>query len=206
MEQIKTSKSLYDVMKERRSIRVLGKKENISQEALEQVINQALTLTPTAFHAREQRLVLLVGQRHTWFWKLIGEKLKEKLSPEKFPETVQKLKGFQGGVGTILFYQDTKVTKALQERFPTYKENFPHWAREASGMLKYTLWTSLVAEGYGVSLQHYTELIEEEVNTSLQIDPSWKMVGQMPFGEPKEIPGEKDERPIPGQFLVFSGT
>ena len=204
MQVTKTKQDFYTIMEQRRSVRVLGNKELLSQEQLEEVVGRVLRLTPTAFHAQEQRLVLLLGERHTWFWDLLKGKLKSLVSADEFPETENKLKGFASGIGTILLYQDTDTTKRLQEQFHIYKDNFPKWAEQASGMLKYTLWTSLVAEGYGVSLQHYTELIEQDVKETLNISDAWRMVGQIPFGTPEETPAQNEFMPLKEQLLIFS--
>jgi len=196
-------KNFYSAMETRRSIRVLGKEEVVSAERVEEVIGHAVLFSPTAFNAQEQRVVLLLGERHSWFWNLLKEKLKVLVPAEKFSATERKLEGFAGGVGTILLYQDTDIIKSLQEKFPTYRDNFPSWAHQANGILTYTLWTSLVVEGYGVSLQHYTELIEQDVAQELSILPAWKLIGQMPFGKPEESPEDKTFEPLEKRMLVF---
>jgi len=194
----------YKAMESRRSIHQLSNEALVSQERLEQVIGNALKYSPTAFNAQEQRLVLLMGKRHEWFWNLVKSTLKAIVPAENFPDTEARIDGFLGGVGTILLYQDTTVIKGLQEAYPAYKDNFPIWAMQATGMLKYTLWTSLVEEGYGASIQHYTELVEAEVNKELNIDPSWKMVGQLPFGKAAQAPdAEKTFEPIEERLVIL---
>jgi len=194
----------YKAMENRRTIHQLKKDAIIPQERLEQVIANALKFTPTAFNAQEQRLVLLMDKKHDWFWNLVKSTLKTIVTAENFPDTEARINGFLGGVGTILIYQDTTVIKGLQEAFPTYKDNFPIWAMQATGMLKYTLWTSLVEEGYGANIQHYTELVETEVNKELNIDPEWKMVGQLPFGKAAQAPDAgKTFETIEKRLIVF---
>jgi len=193
----------YNAMAKRRSIRVLGNEAIISEERLMGLISHAVKCTPTSFNAQEQRVVLLLGKKHEWFWDLTKETLKGMLPAESFPETEEKLNGFRGGVGTLLIYQDSAVVKGLQEAFPSYSDNFPIWANQASGMLEYTLWTSLSNEGYGASLQHYTNLIELAVNKELNINKTWRMMTQIPFGSPKEEAGEKDFEPIEKRVLTF---
>ncbi|MCL2753453.1 MAG: nitroreductase family protein [Defluviitaleaceae bacterium] len=194
----------YKIMENRRSILRLSKEALISQERLEEVVGNALKFTPTAFNGQEQRLVLLMDKKHDWFWNLVKSTLKAIVPAENFPSSEDRINGFLGGVGTILFYQDTAVTKGLQETFPIYKDNFPIWAMQSSGMLKYTLWTSLVKEGYGANIQHYTELIEAEVNEELNIDSNWKMVGQLSFGKAAQSPNpNKTFEPIENRLIVI---
>jgi len=178
----------FKAMENRRTIHKLSKGPIISEERLEQVVSHALKFTPTAFNGQEQRLVLLLNEKHDWFWNLVKAKLKAIVPEDKYPESEDRINGFLGGEGTILLYQDTSITKGLQDAFPAYSDNFPIWAHQASGMLKYTLWTSLTAEGYGASIQHYTELVEADVNKEITINPAWKMVGQLPFGKSAQAP------------------
>ena len=203
MQENQRKQEFYNVIKNRRSIRVVGNEGIISQKTLEDIIGNAVKYSPTAFNAQEQQVILLLGSRHKWFWSLVKEKLRAIVPEEKFSDTDKKINGFADGVGTILTYQDTDTTKKLQEQFPNYKDNFPIWAHQSTGMLKYTIWTSLVSEGYGVSLQHYTELIEKDVQEELNINPSWKMNGQIPFGTPMENPEEKEFMPLEKRMLIF---
>jgi len=200
----KAMKDFYKAMENRRTIRQLSNEALIPQERLEEVVSNALKFTPTAFNAQEQRLVLLMDKKHEWFWNLVKSTLKAIVPAEKFPDSEVRINGFLGGVGTILLYQDTSVTKGLQDAFPAYKDNFPIWAMQSTGMLKYTLWTSLVTEGYGANIQHYTELVEEQANKELKIDPAWKMVGQLPFGKPAQSPdASKTFEPIEKRLIVL---
>ena len=197
-------KNFYNAVENRRSIHTLGKGGMISSERLMEVIHHAMKFSPTAFNAQEQRLVLLEGKRHDWFWNLAKEKLKAVLPADQYPDSEARIDGFLGGDGTILFYQDTTVIKGLQEQFPIYHDNFPIWAYQSSGMMKYILWAGLTEEGYGVNIQHYTELVETDVNHVLGIDKSWKMVGQMPFGKAAATPdANKAFSPIEERVLVF---
>jgi len=194
----------YTAMENRRTTHLLSRETIVPQERLEKVISGALKFTPTAFNAQEQRLVLLMEKKHDWFWNLVKSTLKAIVPAENFPATEARINGFLGGVGTILLYQDTTSIKGLQETFPAYKDNFPIWAMQATGMLKYTLWTSLVEEGFGASIQHYTELVEADVNKELNIDPAWKMVGQLPFGKAAQNPdANKTFEPIEKRLIVL---
>ena len=85
---------------------------------------------------------------------------------EKFSSTEEKINSFDAGYGTILFFEDNSIVEYLQKEFPTYKDNFPIWSQHTSGMHQFVIWTALESEGYGASLQHYNELIEEDVKKS----------------------------------------
>ena len=67
-----------------------------------------------------------------------------------------------------MYFEDQVVVEGLQEQFALYKDNFPIWSLQSSGMLQFTIWTSLEAEGLGASLQHYNPLIDEQVKAEVE--------------------------------------
>ncbi|MCL2862005.1 MAG: nitroreductase family protein [Firmicutes bacterium] len=197
-------KDFYSAIEKRRSIRIVSDESILSEEKLKETIEHAVKYSPTAFNAQEQRVVVLLEGRHKWFWDLAIDTLRAIVPKEKFAPTEAKINGLKSGKGTILIYQDTSVVKGLQKNFPMYHDNFPIWAHESTGMLEYVLWTALASEGYGVSLHHYTELIETETDRELNIDRNWKMVGQIVFGSPREKPdSNKEFKPLEDRLLFF---
>lgn len=70
-------------------------------------------------------------------------------------------------------------------------------------MLQYIIWTSLQIEGFGVSLQHYNPLIDDEVKKEWKVPDSWKLIGQMPFGKPTAPPDEKEVKPLEERIRIF---
>ena len=58
-------------------------------------------------------------------------------------------------------------------------------------------------EGLGASLQHYNPLIDEEVKKQWSIPPNWKLIAEMPFGNPTVAAGEKEFQPIEMRVKVF---
>jgi predicted oxidoreductase (fatty acid repression mutant protein) len=113
-----------------------------------------------------------------------------------FKPTEDKIKSFASAYGTVLYYEDQNVVKSLQEQFALYKDNFPVWSQQSSGMLQLVVWVAFQNEGYGASLQHYTELIEKDVAKEWNIPNNWKLIGQMPFGKPTSEPGDKEFAPL----------
>ena len=70
-------------------------------------------------------------------------------------------------------------------------------------MVQFNVWTSLSVEGYGASLQHYNELIEDEIKKEWNIPKSWLLKSQMPFGKPTKEVGKKEFLPLEKRFKVF---
>ncbi|SFL54336.1 nitroreductase family protein [Halanaerobium salsuginis] len=186
------AKDIYQAIADRRSYYEISDEEIISEDKIEEVINHAVKHNPTAFNSQTGRIILLFGDQHIKFWDIVEAALKEVVPADSFAQSQAKIAGFRSGYGTILFYEDKSIVESLQEQFPLYKENFPVWSEHASGMLQCNIWTLLEAEGLGVSLQHYTELIEEQVKAEWDIPDNWRFVAQMPFGSPDGEPDAKD--------------
>ena len=102
-----------------------------------------------------------------------------------------------------MFYEDQSVIESLQEQFALYKDNFPKWSQQSSGMHQLIVWTALEAEGLGASLQHYNELIETEVRNEWNIPGNWQLIAQMPFGKPTAAPGEKEFKSLEERIKFF---
>lgn len=196
-------KDFYDAVADRRTYYGISKEAVISDERIKELTEQALKHTPTAFNSQGARVVLLLGESHDKLWDITKEIMKGILAPDQFPATEEKLNSFRNGYGTVLFFEDMSVVEGLQNQFPLYRDNFPVWAQQANGMLQFVLWTSLDIEGFGVSLQHYNELIEDRVKSEWSIAPEWKLIGQMPFGKPTAQPDEKQYQPIDERLQVF---
>ena len=95
------------------------------------------------------------------------------------------------------------VVEDLQSRFPLYRDNFPRWSEQASGMLQYVVWTSLAEQNIGASLQHYNPLIDEKVREEWRLPQSWRLRAQMPFGSIEASAGEKTYLPMDMRLKVF---
>ncbi|MGL4567195.1 MAG: nitroreductase family protein, partial [Fusobacteriaceae bacterium] len=158
--------------------------------------------TPSAFNSQSTRLSLLLAGEHEKLWNIVMETLRKIVPPEKFSDSEAKINSFKNGYGTVLFFEDMDVVKSLQEMFPLYSHNFPIWSHHTSAMHQFATWTALELEGMGASLQHYNELIEEEVKKNWNFPASWKLIAQMPFGKPTAQPGEKEFQPLEKRLFV----
>ena len=107
------------------------------------------------------------------------------------------------GYGTVLFFEDQKVVKGLQEAFPAYQENFPGWSLQTSAMHQLAIWVMLEDVGFGASLQHYNPLIDEEVRRAWDLPEHWHLIAEMPFGLPLGKPGEKEFQPLEERVRIF---
>ncbi len=197
------SKNFYEALKERRSIYAISNESGVSNERIQEVINEAVLHTPSAFNSQSARVVVLFGENHNKLWDITEASLKKIVPEENFAPTKEKIDSFRNGYASVLFFEDQNVVKNLQEQFSLYKDNFPVWSQQSSGMLQYVIWTSLAVEGLGASLQHYNELIEEDVAKEWSIPSGWKLVAQMPFGKPVAGAGEKEFLPLDERVKTY---
>ncbi|HAO61464.1 MAG TPA: nitroreductase [Erysipelotrichaceae bacterium] len=195
-------KEFTDVLKARRTHYALNKEIQVSDEAIQLLLEDAVLHTPSAFNSQSARVVLLLNGKHDTLWSITREALRKIVPAESFKPTDDKINGFAAAYGTVLFFEDTAVVKGLQEAFPLYQHNFPIWSTESSGMLQYVVWSGLTTLGVGASLQHYNELIEESVKETFELPENWKLVAQMPFGNPSAPLREKEFLPLDGRLLV----
>ncbi|MDF2565738.1 MAG: nitroreductase, partial [Massilibacillus sp.] len=172
----------------RRTIYSIDNNVTVAQETIISTIEHLTREVPSSFNNQSARVVVLFGKHHDKVWNIVMETLRKLVPPENFPTTEAKVNGFAAGYGTVLYFDDTAVTNEFAEKFPSYSENFPIWANQSNGMLQFAIWTALSDLGLGVNLQHYNPIIDNEVKAVFNIPDSWKLIAQMPFGNPLEQP------------------
>lgn len=193
----------YKAVSERRTFYGISKESPISDDKIKEVIEHAVKYTPSAFNSQSARVILLLDKQHDKLWDITKEALRMIVPADNFSSTEDKINSFHSGYGTVLFFEDNSVIESLQNKFVPYKDNFPIWSQQSSGMHQYVIWTSLEIEGFGASLQHYNELIENAVKKEWGISEKWKLIAQMPFGKPISEPDEKQFHPLEERIKVF---
>ena len=198
------AKDFYAAIKDRRTRYAISKESTVSDERIQEVVKHALLHAPSAFNNQGARVVVLFGENHNKFWDETKEILRKITPEEQFRTSTEgRINSFRGGYGTVLFFDDTAVTEAMQKNFPFFKDQFPVWAQQANGMLQYIVWSSLEIEGLGASLQHYAPLVDDMVRKNWNVPETWKLIAQMPFGKPVASPDEKQFNPLEERFKVF---
>ena len=186
--------TILDAVAARRTCYDLDGDIPIPEKRIEQRIDQLLLTVPSAFNGQSTRIVLLLGTHHYTLWHIVKETLRPLISEERFVQTARKIESsFASGFGTVLFFEDWQVVEAQQKRFPLYADRMEEYTLQTSAMHQFALWTALADEGIGASLQHYNPLIDEAVRHRWAIDPSWRLMAQMPFGIPLSEPEAKEQ-------------
>ncbi|MCL6633030.1 MAG: nitroreductase family protein [Alicyclobacillus herbarius] len=197
------TKDLFTALRERRSIYGISKESPISDQEIQEIVEEAVKHTPSAFNSQSTRVVLLLGQQHDRLWDITTEVLRAVVPADQFSSTEQKMNSFRQGYGTVLFFEDQTVVESLQKQFPLYQDNFPVWSEHTNAMHQLVIWMGLEAAGLGASLQHYNPLIDEQVKAEWNLPETWKLIAQMPFGKPTAPAGEKDFQPLSERVKVF---
>ena len=195
--------TFLSALKARRTCYRIGSGSPIDDSRISGLVKEAVSVTPSAFNMQSTRAVLLFGAEHEKLWKIVLESLRAIVPPDAFAATEGKIRSFAAGHGTVLYFDDTAVTDDYADRFSTYRDNYPVWAQRAHGMAQLNVWTLLEEAGLGASLQHYNPLIDEEVRRTWRLPESWKLVAQMPFGEPLAPPDPKESADPDALVKVF---
>ncbi|RMY51203.1 hypothetical protein D0865_06486 [Hortaea werneckii] len=202
--------SFKDAIHLRRSIYALNKQSPIADTKIEEIVRTALKEVPSSFNSQSTRLVVLLKDDHDKFWDIVRDILKAHVPEDKWEHTGNRIKGFRGGYGTILFYEDPEPIKALQTKLPTYADKFPTWSEHTSAMHQYMLWTALEAEGLGCNLQHYNPLPDQKASAEWKIPLEWSLKAQLVFGGVEEGAREglkgKDEVPMEKRLFVHGAS
>ncbi len=196
-------KDFYSAVKDRRSIYGISKEAVIPDERIAEIVRNAVLHAPSASNSQSGRAVILLGEHHNKLWDITREILRKRVPEERFARTAAKMESFRSGYGSVLFLEDQSVVEELQSKFPTYKDNYPLWSLQSSGMLQYIVWTALESEGFGASLQHYNPLIDDAVKKEWNIPESWKLLSQLVFGKPTAPAGNKEFKPLEDRVKVF---
>lgn len=196
-------KDFLELIRGRRSVYALNTNTAVSQKQIMNVIERCVYEAPSAFNSQSPRIVVLVKDSSKKFWNLTMDSLRKVIPPEKFGPTEEKINAFMQGVGTILFYEDDKITQDLQEKFPTYKALFPQWAEHNNAILQYMVWAALTELGLGANLQHYNPLVDELAAAAFNIPKNWRLIAQMNFGAVVRPADEKSHEPLKDRIKVF---
>lgn len=198
------SSDVKTALAKRRSYYDLSDASPVSDREIEEIVDFAALHTPSAFNSQSARLVLLLGENNKKLWEIVREALRKINPPESFGPTDKKITAFAAGHGTVLFFEDQAVIAELQQSFPLYKDSFPWFSMNSSGMVQHVVWVLLRDAGLGASLQHYGNLIEVDVAKAWNLPSSWRLIAQMPFGAPSSEPDPKPKKPVADLVKVFA--
>ncbi|KAI4843816.1 hypothetical protein E4T44_06538 [Aureobasidium sp. EXF-8845] len=179
--------SFLEATKARRSLYALSKESPVSNDRILSIVEHAVRYTPSPFNARSCRCIVLFGDHHDKLWDM-GAAAIQRCMPMAVDVLIPKVQGFRAGYGTVLFFEDVESVKELNPRFAKMSEENPEWYDHSSGMHQYVVWTALEAEGLGCNLQHYQNMMHEDMYAEWNIPKTWQAKAQLVFGKPLSGP------------------
>lgn len=195
--------TFLDVMKTRRSQYMLNKDVRLTKQEIVELVQEANLHSPTAFNMQSARTIVLFHEQHEHLWDITLDILRGIVPADSFQPTKDKINSFKAAFATILYFDDTNVTDAYANDFPLYRDNFKTWAQQGNGILQFAIWNILSEHGLGATIQHYNPLIDKAVYEEWKIPASWKLIAQMPLGNPCGEPSEKTFEPLDKRVIVF---
>ncbi len=195
---------LIDLISERRSFYALGKDVSVPKDDINLLVQSCVAQAPSAFNSQTSKAIILYDNSHNELWELLATKMQALLPPEAQAATLAKLAGFKAAYATVLFYENTEIVAALEQNMPTYAHNMQPWSYQASGMLQFAVWVGLKELGLGANLQHYGELVEQELYELYNIEKKYKLISQMPFGNILQPADEKLINNLQERFSICS--
>ncbi|KZP17584.1 Nitroreductase [Athelia psychrophila] len=210
-----TSTAFLRTVKARRTYYGLSKASPISDAEIRAIVESAVTNVPSAFNSQTSRAVVVTGKSYQKLWEIVRagyiKSLGDKAPAAIIQQNEAKIGGYAAGYGTVLFFEDQATIDTFAAQIPAVAAHFPVWSQNATGMLQFTVWTALEAEGLGASLQHhaaYTEEIASGILAEFDLPKTWKCTALLPFGVPLAPPGapgrEKTFMPIAERVRVIA--
>ena len=197
-------RSFQEAVVNRRTNYALGKQIEVLPAQIIEIVEKMVKEVPSAFNMQSARVVVALGDNHDKIWTITKNILQKIVPAENFAATEEKINGFAGAYGTVLFFDETETVQTMQNQFAAYADNFPIWAQQANGMLQFAIWTALTDLGLGANLQHYNPLIDDQVKEAFAVPASWKLIAQMPFGQPVQPVKAIEKLPIEQRVKIFN--
>jgi hypothetical protein len=197
-------RSFQEAVVNRRTNYALGKQIEVLPAQIIEAVENLVKEVPSAFNMQSARVVVALGDNHDKIWNITKNILQKIVPVENFAATEEKINGFAGAYGTVLFFDETETVQTMQKQFAAYADNFPVWAQQANGMLQFAIWTALTDLGLGANLQHYNPLIDDQVKAAFALPASWKLIAQMPFGQPLQAVKAIEKLPIEKRVKILA--
>ncbi|KAF7590273.1 hypothetical protein BBP40_003010 [Aspergillus hancockii] len=201
--------TLLELVKSRRTYYGLKAESPISDDAIESIVQDSVLHVPSSFNTQTSRVVLLLKEEHQKVWDIAIKAMEGLVAAGHVPkemfenQTKPKLEAFRAAYGTVLFFVDYESLAPIKEKFAIYADKFDPFALESNAMSQYLVWVALESEGFGANLQHYSPLIDADIQKTWNLPASWKLDAQLVFGAPTSDAGEKAFAPIEDRFKVF---
>lgn len=109
------NKDLSSLYAKRRSVYNLGNRQILPETEISGIIADALKFCPSAFNSQSARVVVLYGDYYRKLWDIVLTELSKVVPEDKMPATIEKIKTFSAGLGTVLFLKTPAPLKPAEK-------------------------------------------------------------------------------------------
>ena len=95
------STHLFDAVNERHSYYSLSDSSPISDDRIQEIVQDTLLGVPSAFNSQTTRLALVLNKEHKKLWQIVREVYKQQLPQDKFEHANQRFNMFEAAYGTV---------------------------------------------------------------------------------------------------------
>lgn len=141
--------------------------------------------------------LVVVWEGNNRLWDAIEAAERAERKGKRLERALERLKGFQGSIFTILIYRDQGAVEEMLGEYPYLDPlAFDDWVRQALGMAQLLLWLAVTERGLAASLQHIQHS-EESIAVLLGVPQDrFKLVAIMPVGYQDETLPENERKPL----------
>lgn len=190
----------------RRSIRRL--QDGPFSTETQQRIEDAIRYTPSAYNLPSFHVLFVHAERDA-FWNEVAAGFRERLDGDRLERYLQRVEGFRNGTAVIAIYEDRHVHPQLRDAWNLTDAQALEFSQQSLGMLQFSIWLALTAEGLVTSLQHWDWLLKDRLETFFELpEGRFHLTAIMPIGYPAEPP--RENQPIAIDRLLsrdrYNGT
>ncbi|PWG00248.1 nitroreductase family protein [Levilactobacillus bambusae] len=178
------SNDYLKLLASRPKVTQLGQQTNLLESDLVTAIESAIDNTPAPTETPTVRAAILFGGAHEQLWEFASDaRASDAFNQSDSERVLTTIRDqYANGLGTVLFFTDTAVTKQLRHKHPHQSDWFKTATIIENGMAQMNVWTLLTSLGLGASLQHFNPEINDQVLETFNLETSWLLQAQMPFG------------------------
>ncbi|KAK8043137.1 hypothetical protein PG994_013620 [Apiospora phragmitis] len=181
---IVTTDQFLQTAKYRRSVYALKSTSPVSDERIEQVVQEILSFAPSSYNTQPVRITLVLCDKHA----------------ELFDEIIAAAQPF---LTQVLLWERTTTLAESGQAHPSAAHMFGQWSDHAHGMAHLLTWSALALEGLAGSLQHHNAMppVEAAMKRYAGVPDEYSLKANLVFGE------EAQAHPVgPPPKLAFGET
>lgn len=113
------SEKFLDAVKARRSVYALKSESTIPNSKIEEIVQAAVLHAPSTYNVQSARAVVVFKEQHVKVWEIVKGYMEGALAEHPMKDYIfNRIDGFKGSYGTVLWFEDQAALDALGEKNP----------------------------------------------------------------------------------------